>query len=35
VWHIHWFKLVDGRITTDYRTRDDIGLYKQLGVLPK
>jgi len=35
VWHIHWFKLADGRITTDFRTRDDIGLYKQLGVLSK
>jgi predicted ester cyclase len=35
VWHIHWFKLADGRITADYRTRDDIGLYKQLGVLTK
>jgi predicted ester cyclase len=35
VWHIHWFKLADGRITADYRTRDDIGLYKQLGVLSK
>jgi predicted ester cyclase len=35
VWHIHWFKLVDGRIIADYRTRDDIGLYKQLGILAK
>jgi predicted ester cyclase len=35
VWHIHWFKLADGRITADYRTRDDIGLYKQLGILGK
>jgi len=35
VWHIHWFKLAEGRITADYRTRDDIGLYKQLGILPK
>jgi len=35
VWHIHWFKLADGRITADYRTRDDIGLYKQLGPLTK
>lgn len=35
VWHIHWFKLADGRIRTDFRTRDDIGLYKQLGVLTK
>jgi predicted ester cyclase len=35
VWHIHWFKLADGRITADCRTRDDIGLYKQLGILTK
>jgi predicted ester cyclase len=35
VWHIHWFKFADGRITADYRTRDDIGLYKQLGVLTR
>jgi predicted ester cyclase len=35
VWHIHWFKLVDGRIATDYWVRDDIGLYNQLGVLSK
>jgi predicted ester cyclase len=35
VWHIHWFKLVDGRITSDYRVRDDIGLYKQLGLLSR
>ena len=35
VWHIHWFKFADGRITADYRTRDDIGLFKQLGVLTK
>jgi predicted ester cyclase len=35
VWHIHWFKFADGRIAADYRTRDDIGLYKQLGILAK
>ena len=35
VWHIHWFKLADGRIIADYRTRDDVGLYKQLGILAK
>jgi predicted ester cyclase len=35
VWHIHWFKLDGGRITADYRTRDEVGLYKQLGVLTK
>src|SRR5262249_36127496 len=31
VWHIHWFKPGRG----DYRTRDDVGLYRQLGILPK
>lgn len=35
VWHIHWFKLAEGRVTADYRTRDDIGVYKQLGLLTK
>jgi hypothetical protein len=35
VWDIHWFKVVNGRVTTDFLTRDDIGLYKQLGVLSK
>jgi predicted ester cyclase len=32
--HIHWFTLRDGKIVQDDRTRDDIGMYRQLGLLP-
>jgi predicted ester cyclase len=35
VWHIHWFRVRDGRMAADYRIRDDIGMYKQLGLLPQ
>ena len=35
VWHIHWFKVRDGRMVADFRTRDDIGMYRQLGLLPR
>jgi predicted ester cyclase len=31
--HIHWFKMRDGKIVEDDRTRDDIGMYRQLGLL--
>jgi predicted ester cyclase len=33
--HIHWFTLRDGKIVHDDRTRDDIGMYRQLGLLPQ
>jgi predicted ester cyclase len=33
--HIHWFTLRDGKIVQDDRTRDDIGMYRQLGLLPQ
>ena len=33
--HIHWFMLRDGKIVQDDRTRDDIGMYQQLGLLPQ
>ena len=32
--HIHWFKLRDGKILDHYATRDDIGMMRQLGLLP-
>jgi predicted ester cyclase len=35
VWHMHWFKLRDGKIVDHYQTRDDIGMYRQLGLLPQ
>jgi predicted ester cyclase len=31
--HIHWLTLRDGKIVQDDRTRDDIGMYQQLGLL--
>ena len=34
VHHIHWIKLRDGRIVDHYATRDDIGMMRQLGLLP-
>jgi predicted ester cyclase len=32
--HIHWFKLRDGKIVDHSATRDDIGMTRQLGLLP-
>jgi SnoaL-like polyketide cyclase. len=32
--HIHWFNLRDGKIVDHYATRDDIGMMRQLGLLP-
>jgi predicted ester cyclase len=32
--HIHWFKLRDGKIVDHFATRDDIGMMRQLGLLP-
>jgi len=31
---IHWYKLRDGKILDHYATRDDLGMMKQLGLLP-
>jgi SnoaL-like polyketide cyclase len=31
--HIHWFKVRDDRIVDHYVARDDVGMYKQLGIL--
>lgn len=32
--HIHWYKLRDGKIAEHFATRNDIGMARQLGVLP-
>jgi predicted ester cyclase len=32
--HIHWYKLRDGKIVEHFATRDDIGMTRQLGLLP-
>ena len=32
--HIHWHRLRDGKMAGDDRTRDDIGMTRQLGLLP-
>jgi predicted ester cyclase len=32
--HIHWLKLRDGKIVDHFATRDDIGMMRQLGLLP-
>jgi steroid delta-isomerase-like uncharacterized protein len=32
--HIHWYKLRDGKIIESYPTRDDLGMMRQLGLLP-
>jgi predicted ester cyclase len=32
--HIHWFKLRDGKIVDHFATRDDLGMTRQLGLLP-
>lgn len=34
VQHIHWLKLRDGKIVDHFATRDDIGMMRQLGLLP-
>ncbi|MGH9791005.1 MAG: ester cyclase [Candidatus Acidiferrales bacterium] len=34
VQHIHWYKLRDGKIVEHFATRDDIGMMRQLGLLP-
>lgn len=31
---IHWYKLRDGKIVDHYAVRDDLGMMKQLGLLP-
>jgi len=33
--NIRWYKLRDGKIVEHYATRDDIGLTRQLGLLPE
>lgn len=32
--HIHWYKLRDGKIIEHTANRDDIGMIRQLGLLP-
>jgi predicted ester cyclase len=32
--HIHWYKLRDGKIVEQWATRDDLGMMRQLGLLP-
>jgi len=32
--HIHWFKLRDGKVVDHTATRNDIGMMRQLGLLP-
>ena len=32
--HIHWYKLQNGKIVEHFATRDDIGMTRQLGLLP-
>jgi len=32
--HIQWLKFRDGKIVDHYATRDDIGMMRQLGLLP-
>jgi hypothetical protein len=34
VLHTHWFRLKDGLIVDHRATRDDLGLSRQLGLLP-
>lgn len=35
VQHIHWYKLRDGKIVGHTANRDDIGMMRQLGLLPQ
>ena len=32
--HIHWYTLRNGKIIAQYATRDDLGMMRQLGLLP-
>jgi predicted ester cyclase len=32
--HIHWYKFREGQIVDHYATRDDLGMLKQLGLVP-
>lgn len=32
--HIHWYTLRDGKIIEHYANRDDLGMMRQLGLLP-
>ena len=34
VQHIHWYQLHDGKIVEHRANRDDIGMMRQLGLLP-
>ena len=34
VQHIHWYKMRDGEIVDHYANRDDVGMMRQLGLLP-
>jgi predicted ester cyclase len=34
VQHIHWYKLRGGKIVDHFATRDDLGMMRQLGLLP-
>jgi len=35
VQHIHWYKLRDGKIVEHRANRDDLGMMRQLGLLPQ
>lgn len=32
--HIHWYKMKDGKIAEHFATRNDVGMTRQLGILP-
>ena len=32
--HIHWYTLRNGKIVSQYATRDDLGMMRQLGLIP-
>lgn len=34
VQHIHWYKLRDGKIVDHFASRDDLGMGRQLGLIP-
>jgi hypothetical protein len=34
VQHTHWYKLRDGQIIEHTATRNDVGMMRQLGLLP-
>jgi len=30
----HWFRVVDGRLAEHWAVRDDLGMLRQLGIMP-